>query len=130
LLQASNDMKNLLDSTEIATVFLDNHLNVKRYTPQATTIFNLIPSDVGRSIEHLVPKLKYTTLARDVREVLRTVVSMDTQVETTDNRWYIMRVMTYRTIDNVTDGVVITFTDITTLKRLETSLRECEARLL
>jgi len=130
LSQAGNDMKNLLNSTEIATIFLDNEVRIKRYTPQATKIINLIPGDLGRPIDHVVPKLKYAALVSDVREVIQTLAFKEAQVQTTDQRWYLMRIMPYRTIDNVIDGAVLTFTDITALKELEISLRESETRLL
>jgi len=123
-------MKNLLNSTEIATIFLDNEVRIKRYTPQATKIINLIPGDLGRPIDHVVPKLKYAALVSDVREVIQTLAFKEAQVQTTDQRWYLMRIMPYRTIDNVIDGAVLTFTDITALKELEISLRESETRLL
>ncbi len=74
LSRANNDMKNLLDSIDLATIFLDNELNVKRFTPQATKVINLIPGDVGRPNEHIVSKLKYDGLAADIQEVMRTLV--------------------------------------------------------
>ncbi|MBU1617081.1 MAG: PAS domain-containing protein [Candidatus Margulisbacteria bacterium] len=113
LTQTSNDMKNLLDSTDIATLFLDNDLNIKRYTPQATKIINLLAGDVGRSVADLVPTLKYQELERDAREVLEKLEKKEIEVETKDGKWYIMRIIPYRTSSNVIDGVVITFTNIT-----------------
>jgi len=125
----SIDMKNLLNSTEIATVFLDNVLNIKRYTPQATRLINLIPGDVGRPLEHIVANLRYESLVANVREVLQTLVFKEVQIQTTDDRWHLMRIMPYRTLDNVIDGVVITFIDITAIKHLEVSLRQSDQRL-
>lgn len=129
LSRASNDMKNLLDSTDIATLFLDRHLNVRRYTQQATKIIKLIPSDVGRPITDLVSSLDDPALAADVRDVLRTLNSSEKPVSAPDGRWYSVRIMPYRTIDDRIDGVVITFADITAAKTLEAKLRGQHASL-
>ena len=123
LSRASNDMKNLLNSTDIATLFLDPDLNVRRYTTQAASIIKLIPSDVGRPITDLVSDLDYPTLADDVCEVLRTLASKEQPAATRDGRWFNVRVMPYRTMDDRIDGVVITFADVTAAKRLEAKLR-------
>jgi chemotaxis methyl-accepting protein methylase/PAS domain-containing protein len=123
LSRSSNDMKNLLDSTDIATLFLDRKLNVRRYTPQATKIIKLIPSDVGRPVTDLVSDLSDTTMAADVREVLRTLISVEKPLTTPDGRWFTVRIMPYRTMDDRIDGVVITFADITVAKALEAKLR-------
>ena len=123
LSRASNDMKNLLNSTDIATLFLDNDLNVRRFTPQATNIIKLIPGDVGRPITDLVSNLKYTDLADDVREVLRTLSTKEGSVAARDGRWFAVRIMPYRTSEDRIEGVVITFADITTAKTLEANLR-------
>jgi two-component system CheB/CheR fusion protein len=129
LSQASNDMKNLLDSTDIATLFLDKEINVRRFTPQATKIIKLIPGDVGRPITDLVSDLNYPTLADHVREVLRTLTSTEQPVATRDGRWFNVRLMPYRTTDDRIDGVVITFADITAAKTLEAKLRGQHASL-
>ncbi|MGE5493459.1 MAG: PAS domain-containing protein, partial [Actinomycetota bacterium] len=120
---ANNDMKNLLNSTDLATVFLDGALCVRRFTTQATRIFKLIPSDVGRPLSDIVTDLRYPELHDDSREVLRTLVFCEKQVPTNDGRWFMVKIMPYRTLQNVIDGVVITFTDITVLMRLEAELR-------
>lgn len=124
LSRASNDMKNLLNSTDIATLFLDNDLNVRRFTPQATKIIKLIPSDVGRPITDLVSDLKYPELAEDTQEVLRTLVPKEKSVAARDGRWFTVRIMPYRTMDDRIEGVVITFANISTAKTLETKLRD------
>jgi len=119
-----NDMTNLLNSTEIATIFLDNEMKLRRFTTYATKLFKLIPGDVGRPLAHIVTDLDYPQLMEDAREVLRTLVYQEKQVVTHDGRWYRVRIMPYRTQDNVIDGVVITFIDITEIKQLEAELRE------
>ena len=129
LSQASNDMKNLLDSTDIATLFLDKHLNVRRFTDQATTIIKLIPRDVGRPITDLATALRYPELAEDARVVLRTLAAVEKPIATHDKRWFTVRIMPYRTLDDRIDGVVITFTDITASKALEAQLRTKQAKL-
>ena len=124
LSRASNDMKNLLESTDIATLFLDNELRVRRFTTQATKVIKLIPGDVGRPITDLVSDLDHPALADDVRDVLRTLVAKEDSVATCDGRWFTVRIMPYRTLDDRIDGVVITFADITASKRLEARLRD------
>ncbi len=123
-LSATNsDMKNLLNSTDIATVFLDNALHVRRFTSQATQIFKLITGDIGRPLSDIVHQLDYPTLEQDAQEVLRTLAFSEKQIATHDGHWYIVKILPYRTLDNVIDGVVITFIDINEAKRLEAELR-------
>ena len=129
LSRASNDMKNLLDSTDIATLFLDNDLNVRRFTPQAAKIIKLIQADVGRPITDLASELRYPALAEDVREVLRSLASSEKPIAARDGRSFSVRIMPYRTLDDRIDGVVITFADITTAKTLETKLRATQSGL-
>lgn len=127
LSRANNDMKNLLDSTDIATVFLDGALNVRRFTTPATRLIKLISGDVGRPLSDIVSDLDYTQLQSDAREVLRTLIFSEKDVATRDGRWYHVRIMPYRTLENVIDGVVITFLDITVAKTLEMQLRQTGA---
>jgi PAS domain S-box-containing protein len=119
-----NDMTNLLNSTEIATIFLDNEMKLRRFTTHATKLFKLIPGDVGRPLSHVVTDLDYPQLKDDAESVLRTLVFQEKQVTTHDGRWCRVRIMPYRTQDNVIDGVVITFIDITETKHLEAELRK------
>jgi two-component system CheB/CheR fusion protein len=126
---ANNDMKNLLNSTDIATVFLDNELRLRRFTLQAKTIVKFIPSDVGRPFTDLASDLIYPALVTEAQEVLRTLVFSERSITTNDGRWFTVRIMPYRTMDNRIDGVVITFADITAAKKLEASLREKNADL-
>lgn len=129
LSQSNSDMKNLLNGIEIATVFLDNDLAVKRFTPEATRIVNLAASDVGRPLGHFTTTLKYGRLVQDAKEVLDKLVPRESQVEADDGRWYNMRILPYRTTANMIDGVAMTFADITGLKQLEASLRERQVEL-
>jgi two-component system CheB/CheR fusion protein len=124
LSRASSDMNNLLNSTDIATLFLDNDLKVRRFTPQATKIIKLIPADLGRPITDLASELKYPELDEDAREILRTLASAEKPVAARDGRWFTVRIMPYRMLDNRIDGVVITFADITIAKTLEAKLRD------
>jgi two-component system CheB/CheR fusion protein len=129
LSRASNDMRNLLDSTEIATLFLDEALNVRRFTAQTTRIIKLIPGDTGRPITDIVTDLNYPNMVTDAREVLRTLVFREKDLSTTDGRWFKVRTMPYRTQENRIDGLVITFSDITVSKKLELALFATQARL-
>jgi two-component system CheB/CheR fusion protein len=124
LSQSANDMKNLLDATEIAIIFLDNDMVVKRFTPQVTSIINLMPADVGRSLAHFASNLRYTHLLRDVQQVLSRLTSVEVNIETTQGEWFTMRILPYRSLDNYINGAVITFTEITPLKQLEASLQD------
>jgi two-component system, chemotaxis family, CheB/CheR fusion protein len=123
LSSANNDMKNLLNSTDMATVFLDNALHVRRFTTQATRLFKLIPGDVGRPLTDIVNDLAYPGLREDAEQVLRTLAFSDREVSTHDGRWFQVKIMPYRTQENVIDGVVITFNDISAAKQLEAQLR-------
>jgi two-component system CheB/CheR fusion protein len=125
--RVSNDMKNLLNSTDIATLFLDNDLNVRRFTPHATKIIKLIPTDEGRPVTDLVSDLRYPELPADAQEVLRTLVFIEKPIAATDGRWFSVRIMPYRTLDDRIDGVVITFVDITAAKKLEAKLKATQA---
>jgi chemotaxis methyl-accepting protein methylase len=124
LSRANNDMKNLLNSTDIATLFLDKELNVRRFTTQATKLIKLIPGDIGRPITDLASDLLYPDLPGDAREVLRKLGFAEKPINTRDGRWFTVRIMPYRTHDDRIDGVVITFADISVAKTLEARLRE------
>jgi two-component system CheB/CheR fusion protein len=127
LSRASSDMKNLLNSTDIATIFLDGALRVRRFTAQAGRLMKIIPGDVGRPITDLGSDLLYPELGFDVTEVLRTLARAEKEVAT-DGHWYMARIMPYRTLDDVIDGVVITFSEITEAKQLEERLRSSRER--
>jgi len=121
---AQSDLKNLLNSTDIAMLFLDKDLNVRRYTERASKIINLRDSDIGRPLSDLTTSLEYPTLQDDALETLRTLVFSEKQILTSDGRWFSVRIMPYRRLDNVIDGAVITFVDITATKQLESTLRQ------
>jgi chemotaxis methyl-accepting protein methylase len=129
LSRANNDMKNLLNSTEIATLFLDSKLRVRRFTTQAAKIIKLIPGDAGRPVTDIASDLLYPELTEDVQEVLRTLVFVERPVSTRDGRWFTVRVMPYRTLEDRIDGVVITLADITVAKTLEAQLRETQHKM-
>ncbi len=129
LSKANNDLNNLLASTEIATIFLDSDLCVNRYTPSVTRIFNLKKGDVGRPISDITFNLQYNALYDDARVVLDTLERKEIQVETTDGRWMTLRILPYRTLDNVIEGLVLTFMDVTILKKADESVRESEIKL-
>ncbi len=121
---AQSDLKNLLNSTEIAMLFLDQNLNVRRFTDRAAKIINLRDSDIGRPLSDLTTSLQYPTLPDDANETLRTLVFSEKQIQTSDQRWFSVRIMPYRRLDNVIDGAVITFVDITATKQVEATLRK------
>ncbi|MBN8437168.1 MAG: PAS domain-containing protein [Candidatus Accumulibacter sp.] len=123
LSRANNDMNNLLAGTGIATVFVDHCLRILRFTPSASQIINLIPGDVGRAVGHIVSNLVgYDRLVADVQGVLDTLAPKEAQVRSTAGRWYTMSIRPYRTLDNVIEGAVITFVDITEMRRIEDAL--------
>jgi two-component system CheB/CheR fusion protein len=121
---AQSDMQNILNSIDVAILFLDQGLKVRRFADRVSKIFKLRESDVGRPLSDLTSTLQYPDLFADATETLRTLVSTEKQIQTTDDHWFAVRIMPYRRLDNMIDGVVITFFDITTTKTLEASLRQ------
>ncbi len=125
LSQANNDMNNLLAGTGVGTIFVDRRLNIVRFTPAVTQVINLIATDVGRPVGHIVSNLAdYNHLVEDVQQVLDTLVPKEIEVQTRLEKWFILRIRPYRTLDNVIDGAVITFFDITEMKNAREMLRE------
>ncbi|MEO3407353.1 CheR family methyltransferase [Mucilaginibacter sp. CAU 1740] len=122
LTRLNNDMKNLLDATEVCTLFLDNDLNILRYTPQVRHLFNLIASDVGRPISHVVSNFEKPINEDEIREVIDKLTIKVTDLRTRDNEWYRVRIMPYRTLDNYISGAVLTLTQITDFKLMESNL--------
>jgi two-component system CheB/CheR fusion protein len=124
---ANNDMNNLLAGTGIATVFVDHELRILRFTPSATRLINLILSDIGRPVGHIVSNLiGYDSLVADVQAVLDNLVPKEVEVQAKAGVWYSMRILPYRTLENVIEGAVITFTDITEMKNAQDALRGSE----
>ena len=130
LTDANNDLANLLGATEIATVFLDSRLRIKRFTPRATELLNLIPGDLGRPINHITQNFDGKELAAESERMLKALSPLEKEVQTRDGRWHTMRILPYRTLDDRIDGVVITFSDVTRLKQVEQDRRELEVRVL
>jgi two-component system, chemotaxis family, CheB/CheR fusion protein len=129
LAQTNNDFHNLINSTDLGTIFLDRAIQVKFFTPRARDIFNLLPADVGRPLSDLTSRLDDAEMIRDVEHVLSSLLPVDREVVTTDGRWYSMRILPYRTADDHIDGVVLTFMNITERKRATEMVRLSEERL-
>ncbi|CAA9892478.1 Protein-glutamate methylesterase [Candidatus Methylobacter favarea] len=119
LSHANNDLQNLLNSTDIATIFLDTDLKIRRYTQPARNLVKLIDSDIGRPLGDLTSNLKYKHLIDDAKKVLMTLESKSIEVQTRRGQWYLLRILPYRTVENMIDGLVITFVDIGRLKKAE-----------
>ena len=125
LSRANNDMNNLLAGTNVATIFVDHQLRILRFTPAAAQIINMIPSDLGRPVNHIASNLAdYNNLVQDVQDVLKSLVPMEATLQTTDEAWFKMRVQPYRTIENVIEGAVITFINITEMMLAQEALQE------
>ncbi len=125
LSRLNNDMNNLLAGSGVATVFVDQNLRILRFTPTIVQLINLIPSDVGRPVGHIVSNfVGYESLVPEAQSVLDSLVPKEKQVQTKVGTWFAMRIRPYRTLENVIEGVVFTFTDITEVKRVEASLEK------
>lgn len=127
--KANDDLRNLIVSTDIATIFVDRAMCIKRYTPSATSVFNLIGADVGRSLFDITHRLRYPELAADVGATFQSLRLIERQVSTTDNRRFIARLLPYRTADDRIDGAVISLIEITERRNAEDSARAGEERL-
>ena len=125
LVRANNDINNLLAGTGIGTIFVDHQLRILRFTPTITDVINLIPGDVGRAVGHIVTNLVgYDQLSADAQEVLRTLIPKEVEVRTQAGTWYMLRIHPYRTQENVIEGAVLNFFDISELKQMQEKLRE------
>ena len=124
LSDSQDDFSNLLDSTEIATLFVDNNMNIKRYSQEATSIFNIIRSDIGRPLEHVTFNLYYEKIVDDVQEVIAHLTRIEREAQAYDGKWYKINIIPYRTSDNRIDGAVLTFVDITTQRDRQERLQE------
>jgi len=131
LSRANNDMNNLLAGTGIGTIFVDHSLRILRFTPSATLIINLILSDVGRPVGHIVSNLvNYDSLVVDIQAVLENLTPKEVDVQTIELKWYTMRMLPYRTLDNVVEGAVITFVEITEMVAIRETLRKANQKVL
>jgi len=127
LSRANNDMNNLLAGTGVGTVFVDHQMRIRRFTPTATQLINLIQTDVGRPVGHIVSNLVgYESLLEDTQTVLDTLIPKELEVQTKAGDWYLMRIRPYRTLENVIEGAVLTFFDVTEMKKVREELREVE----
>ena len=130
LSRANNDMNNLLAGTGVGTVFVDFKLIIRRFTPSITQIINLILSDVGRPVGHIVSNLVgYNTLQEDIEAVLDSLIPKEVEVETKEGSWFLLRIRPYRTLENVIEGAVITFFDISEIKRTREALQQANDQL-
>ncbi len=129
LTRANNDLNNLIVATDIATIFLDGALQITRFTPQAQSLFNLIPADCGRPFAHVTHRLDYDQLLSDITSVLRTLQGVEREVQDADGSWYLARLRPYRTADDRIDGMVLTFVDLTARKQAEEELRQARDEL-
>lgn len=119
----NDDLQNLISATDIATVFVDRSMTIKRFTPPATRLFNLIPTDVGRSLLDIRHRLHYDSLADDAAEAFQSLRVIEREVGSDDARWYLARVLPYRTLEDRIDGAVLSFIDITMRRRAEEDVR-------
>ena len=127
--RTNNDLQNLMASTNIATIFVDQELLIKRFTPSAQSLFSLIATDLGRPIFDLRHRLEYDSLVADARQVLDQLIVVEREMRSVDNGWYFARLQPYRTTEGEIAGVVLTFVDITERKKAEEQLRRSEERL-
>ncbi|MGZ8193087.1 MAG: CheR family methyltransferase [Methylobacter sp.] len=126
LSDANNDLQNLLNNTDIPTIFLDTDLKIRRYTQPVKKLIKIIDSDIGRPLGDLTSTLKYEHLIDEAKDVLKTLESKSIEVQTVQGEWYLLRILPYRTIENMIDGLVITFVDISRLKKAEQSAELAE----
>jgi two-component system, chemotaxis family, CheB/CheR fusion protein len=125
----NNDFQNLINSTHIGTIFLDRSLRVKLSTPAAQEIFNLLPTDTGRKLSDITSRLHHKRLNEDMLQVLEKLQTIEREVQTTEGRHYLMRILPYRTMDDRIDGVSLTFHDVTDWREAESRGRVSEERL-
>ena len=123
-----NDMKNLLDNINIGTIFLDDRLYIKRYTREVAQVYRVVASDVGRALNDIKSNIEDDVLLADAQTVLETLASREREVRTIVGAWYLARIQPYRTLDNVIEGVMLTFTDIS--KRVAAEAAEKAARIM
>jgi two-component system CheB/CheR fusion protein len=123
LTDIQNDMKNLLENVNVATIFLDGRLAIRRFTRDATRVFRLAAADAGRPLADIRSLVPDADLIADAAAVLDSLIPRERQVQTTNHEWFLARILPYRTLENVIDGVVMTFSDITALKAFEAEVK-------
>lgn len=121
--QSNSDLENLMRATDIATIFLDQDLNIKRFTPSTTEIFNLIPGDIGRPLAHITHQLSPDNFQKDAAKVLNSLTPIERQVYSSEGDVFMARFAPYRTVDERIKGVVISFIDITDVNKFEQGIR-------
>lgn len=124
-----DDLTNLLNSTDTATLFLDRDIKIRRITPRAEEMFNIIPSDAGRPLHHFSSRFDYENLGKDITKVFDTLNTVEEEIRTTDGDWYLLRINPYRTKENYVDGAVMSFFEITEQKRTREKLEEYSRRI-
>jgi two-component system CheB/CheR fusion protein len=116
LSRAYDDLNNLLAATEVATLFLDPDLRIRRFTPAARKLFRLMERDIGRPIEDIASSLRYNSLFADIHKVTETLARIDKEIQVEGGAWYQMKIVPYRTAENVIEGAVVTFVDVASQK--------------
>jgi len=129
LSRSNSDMQNFMAATDIGTIFLDRSLSVKRYTPAVQRLFNIIPTDIGRPLEHVTHKLNYDELVKDAADVLDRLKTLEREIRTSDGKWFIARLLPYRSLEDKIDGVIVNFVEITERKQAQESLLQSEERM-
>jgi two-component system, chemotaxis family, CheB/CheR fusion protein len=129
LTQSNDDLQNLIVSTDLATIFVDGRLHIKRFTPRAAELFNIIPTDIGRSLLDITHRLDYRDLAKDAQRVFDSLTQVEREVRSIDGRYFIARLLPYRTAEHRIDGALLTFFDISGRRRAEEDLRIGEERM-
>lgn len=125
----NDDLQNLIAANDIGTIFVDRNICIKRYTPRATDVFSIIPSDIGRSLLDITHRLEYDKLADDAAEAFDSLRLIERELKSNDGRWYLARFVPYRTTEDRIDGAVLSFIDITDRRHAEDRLREGERRM-
>nr|WP_315591882.1 CheR family methyltransferase [uncultured Cupriavidus sp.] len=125
----NDDLQNLITANDIGTIFVDRSIRIKRYTPRATDVFSIIPSDIGRSLLDITHRLDYDKLSDDAAEAFDSLRLIEREVRSSDDRWYLARLLPYRTTEDRIDGAVLSFIDITSRKAAEEQVRDGEHRM-
>ena len=127
--QAKNDMENLYNSSQIATLFLDKKLNIRRFTEKMTGIIKMRNTDIGRPFTDLVSNLHYKEIESDVQQVLKTLIPIEKSIDTIDGKFFDVKITPYRTIDDRIEGLVLTFINVTKFKTMELDLKKANEKL-